>query len=209
MEEEAAATVVITKATRGLALRRTSRYSAAKMVDTSTMLNNTTACNPPKALSLAKRTSLSHSHANQGAPGLVKEKTSRNGTHPWAMIHSPVRMCQPVSQSPSIVVAPSMCPNKYRMGMRNTKSASDGRNLTAIFERASIFSASQALSGHPRTGGRPDGFISSNPVVERPEIHIVDAQGNKREFLGGTGNPHDRALTVDAFLANHGFGQKC
>src|ERR1035438_8640901 len=170
-------------------------------MDNSSAPNNTTAINPPSAFSLAKSTSLNHSHANHGAPGLVKEKTSRKGTHPLAIIHSPVRMCQPVSQSPSSVLVPSMRPNKYRRGMRNAKSASDGRNLTTTFERASIFSASQALSGHPRTGGRPYGFMSSNPVVERPEIHIVDAQGDEREFLDGIGDPHDRALTVNAFLA--------
>ena len=92
--------------------------------------------------------------------------------------------------------------------MRNAKSASDGRNLTATCERASIFSTSQGLSGHPRTGGWPDGFIRSNPVVERPEIHIVDTQGNQRKFLGGIGNPHDRALTVDAFLAEPVIGRQ-
>src|ERR1035437_7199635 len=52
------------------------------------------------------------------------------------------------------------------------------------------------------------GFISSNPVVERPEIHIVDAQGNERELLGGIGNPHDRTLTVNAFLAEPVIGRQ-
>src|ERR1017187_10689064 len=35
---------------------------------------------------MAKSTSLSHSHANQGAAGLVKEKMSRAETHPLAII---------------------------------------------------------------------------------------------------------------------------
>ena len=56
-----------------------------------------------QAFSLANTMSLSHSHANQGAPGLEKEKMSRIGTQPLARIHSPVRMCQPVSQSLSSV----------------------------------------------------------------------------------------------------------
>src|ERR1035441_8740039 len=89
--------------------------------------------------------------------------------------------------------------------MRNAKSVRDGRNLTTNFERASIFFR---FSGHPRTGGRADGFKSSNLVVERPEIHIVDAQGNKRESLGGISNPHDRALTVNAFLAEPVIGRQ-
>src|SRR5271168_3860174 len=41
----------------------------------------------------------SHSQANQGAAGLENENRSSVGTRPWAKIHSPVRMCQPVSPS--------------------------------------------------------------------------------------------------------------
>src|ERR1017187_3602373 len=93
-------------ATMGLDLRRTSRYRAPNVADSIRMAHRATACSPPSALSLAKKTSLSHSHANHGAPGLVKEKMSRAGTHPWAIIHSPVRMCQPVSQSPTSVFTP-------------------------------------------------------------------------------------------------------
>src|ERR1035438_3338002 len=92
-------------ATMGLDLRRTSRYRAPNVADSIRMAHRATACSPPSTLSLAKKTSLSHSHANHGAPGLVKEKMSRAGTHPWAIIHSPVRMCQPVSQSPSLFSA--------------------------------------------------------------------------------------------------------
>src|ERR1039457_7088338 len=100
--------MVTTTATMGLDFRRTSRNRAPKVTHNNTMLNITTVCNPPREFSLAKSTSLNHSHANHGAPGLVKENTSRMGTHPLAIIHSPVRMCQPVSQSPSSVFTPSM-----------------------------------------------------------------------------------------------------
>src|ERR1035438_4495031 len=106
--------MVTIRATMGFDLRRTSRNRAVYVIDNSSAPNNTTAINPPNAFSLAKRTSLNHSQANHGAPGLVKEKTSRKGTHPWAIIHSPVRMCQPVSQSPSSVLVPSMRPNSHR-----------------------------------------------------------------------------------------------
>ena len=137
-------------ATIGFDLRRTSRNSPVNVTDTRRMVNITTACNPPSAFSLAKRTSLSHSHANHGAPGLEKEKMSRIGTQPLAIIHSPVRMCQPVSQSLSRVFTPSMRPKRNAMGMRKAKSASDGNSFTANWERASIF-----YLGHPGIGDRP------------------------------------------------------
>ena len=101
-------------------------------------MNITTACSPPSAFSQAKSTSDSHSQANHGAPGLENEKMSRIGTQPLARIHSPVRMCQPVSQSLSSVLTPSMRPNRNAMGMRKAKSASDGSSFTTNWERASI-----------------------------------------------------------------------
>src|ERR1035437_2921376 len=193
-------------ATSGLDLRRTSRNSAAKVTDNSRMANMATACNPPSALSLAKRTSLSHSQANQGAPGLVKEKMSRVGTQPWARIHSPLRMCQPVSQSPSSVFTPSKRPKRKTMGMRKAKSASDGNSFTANWERASI--SSRALLRHPGTAGRLHGFKCPNPVVKRPEMHIIDAQGNYREILRGIPDSHVRALTVNTFLVKPVIGRQ-
>lgn len=161
-------------ATIGFDLRRTNRNRAPKVTDSITTVNITTACNPPIPLSRAKSTSLSHSHANHGEPGLENEKMSRIGTQPLAIIHSPVRMCQPVSQSLSSVLTPSMRPKRNAMGMRNAKSASDGNSFTANWDRASI---SSSLC-HPRIGHRPHRFKCSNPVVKRPEIHIIDAQGN-------------------------------
>src|ERR1039457_5766592 len=86
--------MVTTMATMGLALRRTSRKRAPKVAEIRRMVHITTNCKPLREFSLAIITSLSHSHANHGAPGLVKEKMSRQGTHPLAIIHSPVRMCR-------------------------------------------------------------------------------------------------------------------
>src|SRR5260370_40434596 len=132
-------------ATRGFDFRRTSRNRAQTVPERKRMVNPTPACNPPSALSFANSTSDSHSHAYQGAPGFEKEKMSRTGTHPLAIIHSPVRMCQPVSQSLSSVFTPSMRPKTYAMGMRKAKSASEGRNLTANWERDSISLLLQAI----------------------------------------------------------------
>src|ERR1022692_2526825 len=192
-------------ATVGLDLRRTSRYRAPNVADSIRMAHRATACSPPSALSLAKKTSLSHSHANHGAPGLVKEKMSRAGTHPWAIIHSPVRMCQPVSQSPSSVFTPSMRPKRSAMGTRKAKSASDGNNWTANWEGAFI---TRAFLSHPGTGNRPHGLKGSNPVVKRPEIHIINAQGDQGEVVRGTGDPHDGALTMNTFLAEAVIGRQ-
>ena len=162
-DDVVAASIVITTATMALDCRRTSIYRAVNVMLNSTRLNNTTACNPPIPFNLANTTSLSHSHANHGAPGFEYENMSRIGTNPLAMIHSPVRMCHPVSQSRSSAFTPSIRPNRYTIGMRKAMSAIEGRNFTAIFERASI---SIVLSSHPRTGHRPHGFKRANPVVK-------------------------------------------
>ena len=108
------------------------------------MLNSTTAARPPPLFSQANTTSDNHSHAYQGSPALENEKRSRAGT-PWlATIHSPVRMCQPVSQSASSVLTPSIRPNRNTIGIRNAKSASDGSSLTANWDRCASM-ANQAI----------------------------------------------------------------
>src|SRR5258708_11462461 len=81
------------------------------------------------------------SHANHGAPGLVKENTSCCGTLPLARIHSPVRMCHPVSPSPSIDVAPCIFVNRKTSGNKNATSVSDGirRNSGLVRVEAMLF----------------------------------------------------------------------
>ena len=49
------------------------------------------------------------------------------GTRPFWRIHSPVRMCHPVSPSQSSHWAPFMRTNRKIRGIRNATSVSDGR----------------------------------------------------------------------------------
>lgn len=42
--------------------------------------------------------------------------------------------------------------------------------------------------------------------MERPEIHIINAQGNKGEVFRGIGNPHDGALAMNTLLAEPVIG---
>src|SRR5207253_6602517 len=124
-----------------------------------------------------------------------KENMSCNGTRWFLRIHSPVRMCQPVSQSLSSVFTPSIRPNRKAMGTRKAKSASDGSNLMANWwRRASV------ISGHPGVGDRLHRFEGANPIVKRPKIHIIHAQGDARQF-GLRKNPRDCALAMDTLLA--------
>src|ERR1043165_4802217 len=181
----------------GFDLRRTRRNSAEKVALSIRIANSTRSCRPPIAVILAKRTSLSHSHAYQGWPGLEKEKTSCVGTQPRWRIHSPVRMCQPVSQSLSRVLTPSIGPNRKTIGMRKAKSFSDGSSLTTNWERL----ASILVSGQPGISDRLHGFESANAVVERPEIHIVHAQRNMRKFFARIYEPDHCPLTMNTFLA--------
>ena len=108
------------------------------------MVNSTTAARPPRLLSPARSTSDNHSHAYQGWPARENENMSRTGTQWWATIHSPVRICQPVSQSLSRVLTPSRRTNRNTMGMRNAKSASEGSSLTANWDRCARM-ADQAI----------------------------------------------------------------
>ena len=148
--------------------------------------------------------SLSHSHANQGSPGFEKEKMSRSGTQRLARIHSPVRMCQPVSQSLSSVFTPSIRANRNAIGMRKAKSASDGSSFTANWERG----ASISFLGHPGIGYRLHGFQGANSVVERPEIHIIDAQCNRGEPPIGADHAGHRPLAMDTLLAKAVIGRQ-
>src|SRR5579864_5138365 len=67
-------------------------------------------------------TSESHSHAIQGWPPLVNENESTTGTPPLCKMTSPVRMCQPVSESVSSQPTPVVDQNRTRMGSRKARS---------------------------------------------------------------------------------------
>src|ERR1700722_8939357 len=62
---------------------------------------STIALSPPIWNKLAYITSVSHSQANQGAPGRENENRSCVGTAWCARMYCPARMCQPVSPSPN------------------------------------------------------------------------------------------------------------
>src|SRR5262245_51917969 len=72
------------------------------------------------------KTSESHSQANQGSPALVKENMSAVGTRPFFRIHSPVRMCHPVSESVSSHATPDVHQNSTRIGITKARSDKDG-----------------------------------------------------------------------------------
>src|SRR5271157_2572778 len=195
MDDAKAATTVTRIAVTGFALRRTSRNNAANVVLSSRMLSSTTPRSPHIPFRPAKITSASHSHANHTSPGLEKENTSCVGTRWFEMIHSPVRMCHPVSQSPSSVFTPSRRPNRSAMGVRNAKSASDGSHLIANWEP--LFSIAE--SRHPGTRCRRKRLNRPKAVVKRTEVHVVHAQRHLLAFRRPR-HPRHGSLTVNTFL---------
>src|SRR5580704_3886491 len=74
----------------------------------------------------AIETSDSHSHANHGSPYLVKEKISVVGTRPFARIHSPARICHPVSESASSQPTPLVHQKSTKIGIRKARSDKEG-----------------------------------------------------------------------------------
>src|SRR4029077_483588 len=85
----------------------------------------------PKWLCIAAiETSESHSQANHGWPSFVNEKRSVAGTRRFFNIHSPVRTCQPVSESVSSQATPVGHQNKTRIGIKKERSDRDGARET-------------------------------------------------------------------------------
>jgi hypothetical protein len=74
------------------------------------------------------KTSESHSQANHGFPAIVNEKTSVVGTRPLFNIHSPARICQPVSESVSSHPTPVVDQNSTTIGIKKARSDNDGKN---------------------------------------------------------------------------------
>src|SRR5215470_4997374 len=68
----------------------------------------------------------SHSHATHGLPVIVNEKMSALGIRPLVKIQSPVRICQPVSESVSSHPTPVVDQNRTRIGSRKARSESVG-----------------------------------------------------------------------------------
>src|SRR5438477_65601 len=193
MEAAMAASTVIPIDTSALALRRTSRNNSPKVSDSSRTLNSTTACKPPHAFRAANSTSDNHSQANQGWPGLENEKISRVGMRPCARIHSPVRMCQPVSPSLSSDFSPCIRPNRNTIGVRKAKSARDGNSLTKNWGLDACIE-----SGHPRAGHGLHCVQDAQLIVKGAEIHIINAQRHTRKFLGH-GKARNRSLAMNTF----------
>src|SRR5580658_8137277 len=168
MEEAAAAAIVTTMPIIALDWRRARRYKSANTVDINRTAANATAANPPCAFNQAKYKSESHSQANHAPSGFEYEKMSCAGTAWLAAIHSPVRICQPVSQSPSRFCIPSIRPKRNAIGMRNAKSSMEGRNLIAILE---LFAC-----------------IFVMPSRNLPPVVLADV---RRPGRGKTGNPYN------------------
>src|ERR1035437_8841281 len=74
----------------------------------------------------AKTASASHSQANHGCRGRLKENGSTTGARPAAKTSSPVRMCQPVSPSASSDLKPRGWANADSNRAAKNTSSSDG-----------------------------------------------------------------------------------
>src|SRR5579862_9453611 len=112
------------------------------------------------------------------------------------MIHSPVRMCHPVSPSPNSVLAPCI-PAKMKMnGIRKAKSVIEGRNRStglvlvcdmAVLERP----APLAVIVEP--------LLLRGRCLRQPEIHRMNAQAHPRKSCAGLRmHARHRSLAADA-----------
>src|SRR5262245_18400189 len=79
------------------------------------------------------KTSESHAQANQCSAALVKENMSAVGTRPLFRIHSPVRMCHPVSESVRSHPTPDVHQNSTRLGITKARSDKDGSSENRAF----------------------------------------------------------------------------
>ena len=103
-------------------------YTQTDVAPRSSKLTRTIPAKPPLRWTVAMKTSESHSQANQGAPARVNEKMSTVGTRPFSRIHSPVRICHPVSESVSSHPTPVVHQKSTRIGIKKARSDRDGRN---------------------------------------------------------------------------------
>src|SRR5579872_1258626 len=119
-------------------------------------------------------TSESHSHAIQGWPPIVNENESTTGTPPLCKMTSPVRMCQPVSESVRSQPTPVVDQNRMRMGSRKARSDSVG------------------MSGAKRSSlstGVVRYDCSREPIIETNEHHRCARPGTKLEPSGALDSP--------------------
>ena len=63
----------------------------------------------------------------------MNENMSRSGTAPLARIQSPARICQPVSPSRSIVLAPFIQRYAQTIGITNATSVIDGMTAKILW----------------------------------------------------------------------------
>ena len=131
----------------GSTLRRTSGNSSGEGDATAAACANSTTARKSAHARSARRTArrTATPTRTRRRPAWRRKRCRARGPSALARIHSPVRMCQPVSQSPSSVFTPSMRPNRNAMGMRKAKSVSDGRNLIANWDRRASIIALHAI----------------------------------------------------------------
>ena len=103
-------------------------YTQTDVAPRTSRLTRTIPGKPPLRWAVAMKTSESHSQANQGSPARMNEKMSTAGTRPFSRIHSPVRICHPVSESVSSNPTPVVHQKSTRIGIKKAKSERDGRN---------------------------------------------------------------------------------
>src|ERR1035441_4804543 len=110
----------------------------------------------------ANTTSASHSQANHGWRGRLKENGSATGARPVAKTSSPVRMCQPVSPSASSDLKPRGWANADSNRAAKNTSSSDG--------------VSQRRNGPRGASGGTLGDMESS-YTDRPAGAILEVTG--------------------------------
>src|SRR5271169_3157988 len=124
------------------------------------------------------------------------------GTRPLAIIHSPVRTCQPVSPSPSMPVAPPMRRNRNTMGMRNAASVSDGSRRTAKCGLGASILIGQCHLLNLKISYASFYFFKLRQRVRIfCEFHLIHAKRYAKRLALLAGYAHHGRLTVNAFSA--------
>src|SRR5579863_4092501 len=141
-----------------------------------TAASTTTARNPPARNSNANTTSDSHSQANHGCPARENENRSTAGAARCAKIHSPVRMCHPVSPSARNPCQPE---DSTTNSATRKQSASDGAN-----HRLHAHAARRSPTATPAiTEADTPPFYRPRPPAPigppRPLFHILPEPGHR------------------------------
>src|SRR5579864_7243258 len=126
------------------------------------------------------------------------------GTRPLAMIHSPVRTCQPVSPSPSMPVAPPMRRNRNAMGMRNAASVSDGSRRAAKCGLGASILIGQSHRLNLKISHAGLYFLKPGQRIRIfCELHLIHAERHLKRLVLFSGYSHHGSLAVDALSAEN------